>query len=100
MNAEPLEDYEVVYFIFDEPDNYSFWNKNVSFPLSLAFLDKNNKILDIKDLEADSTKSVSPDSNKVVFVVEANKGLFKKLNINIGNELVLKGKKLILNKKI
>jgi len=99
MNAEPLDEYEVVYFEFDYPDSYSFWNKNVSFPLSLAFLDKNHKIVDIKDMEADDPKSVGPDSNSVVFVVEANKGLFKKLGIGIGDKLLLKGNKLILSKK-
>ena len=99
MHAEPLDQYEVAYFTFDYPDCYSFWNKNVSFPLSLAFLDKNHEIVDFKDMEADDPKSVYPDSNKVVFIVEANKGLFKKLGIGIGDKLLLKGKKLILSKK-
>lgn len=99
MNAEPLDDYEVVFFTFDYPDCYSFWNKNVSFALSLAFLDKNYKIVDMKDMEADNPKSVSPDSNNVVFVVEANKGLFKKLGISVGDKLFLKGKKVIFSKK-
>ena len=64
-----------------------------------TFLDKNYKIVDIKDMEADDPKSVSPDSNSIVFVVEANKGLFKKLGISIGDKLLLKGKKVIFSKK-
>jgi uncharacterized membrane protein (UPF0127 family) len=99
MNAEPLGEYEVVYFEFDYPDSYSFWNKNVSFPLSLAFLDKNHKIVDIKDMEADDPKSVGPDSNSVVFVVEANKGTFENLGIKIGDKLTMKGNKLVLDKE-
>jgi uncharacterized membrane protein (UPF0127 family) len=67
MFAKPLDDMEVVYFIFDNPDCYGFWNKNVDFPLSLAFLDKDSKILDIKDLAAHSERSVYPKSNNVVF---------------------------------
>jgi uncharacterized membrane protein (UPF0127 family) len=59
MDAEPLDEYEVVFFTFDYPDCYSFWNKNVSFPLSLAFLDKNYKIVDIKDMEARSEEHTS-----------------------------------------
>jgi uncharacterized membrane protein (UPF0127 family) len=55
--------------------------------------------VDIKDMEADDPKSVGPDFNSVVFVVEANKGLFKKLGIGIGDKLLLKGNKLILSKK-
>jgi uncharacterized membrane protein (UPF0127 family) len=99
MDAEPLDDYEVAFFVFDYPDNYSFWNKNVSFALTLAFLNKDSEIVDFKDMEADDPKSVSPKSNDIVFVVEANKGLFDKLGIKIGDKLLLKGKKLILSKK-
>ena len=99
MFTDPLEEYETALFIFPEIGNYSFWNKNVSFALSLAFLDKNYKIVDIKDMEADDPKSVAPDSNNVVFVVEAKKGLFKKLGIGVGDKLFLKGKKVIFSKK-
>jgi len=99
MFEEPLENFEVVVFKFDYPDCYSFWNKNVSFPLSLAFLDDKYRIRDIKDMEADDPKSVYPESSKIVFVVEANKGTFDKLGIKIGDKLIMKGNKLILSKK-
>jgi len=99
MFAEPLEDFEVVIFEFDYPDCYSFWNKNVSFPLSLAFLDEKYRIRDIKDMEADDPKSVYPESSKIVFVVEANKGTFENLGIKIGDKLTMKGNKLVLDKE-
>lgn len=100
MFAKPLEEYEVVYFIFDYPDGYSFWNKNVDFPLTLAFCDSDGKILDFKDMDANSEKSVGPDSSKVKIVVEANKDTFKKLGIKVGDKLILKDRKLILEKKL
>jgi len=99
MYAEPLEDFEVVLFKFDYPDCYSFWNKNVDFPLSLAFLDEKYRIRDIKDMEADDHKSVYPNSSKIVFVVEANKGTFENLGIKIGDKLRMKGNKLVLDKE-
>lgn len=98
MFADPLEEYETAFFVFPEIGNYSFWNKNVSFPLTLAFLDNNFKIVDFKDLEAEQTKSVYPNSNNVKYVVEANKDTFKKLDIQIDDFLVLKGEDLILRK--
>jgi len=99
MFAKPLGEDEVVFFAFDYPDCYSFWNKNVDFGLSLAFLDKDYKILDIKDMDAHSEKSCVPKSNNVQFVVEANQGTFKNNKIKIGDKLILKGKKLILDKE-
>ena len=98
MFAEPLEEYETALFIFPEVGNYSFWNKNVSFPLTLAFLDSNFKIVDFKDMEAEQTESVYPKSNNVKYVVEANKDTFKKLGIQIGDFLVHKGEELVLRK--
>jgi uncharacterized membrane protein (UPF0127 family) len=98
MFAEPLEEFETALFIFPELGNYSFWNKNVSFSLSLAFLDNNFKIVDFKDMEAEQTESVYPKSNNVKYVVEANKDTFKKLDIKIGDFLIHKGNELVLRK--
>lgn len=99
MNAKPLEENEVAFFAFDYPDNYCFWNKNVDFDLSLAFLDDDYNILEIKDMDAQSEESCCPKSNKVKFVVEANKDTFKNLGIKIGNRFILKDQKLTLDKK-
>ena len=99
MHAKPLEELEVAYFIFPVEDCHSFWNKNVDFSLTLAFLDKDYEILDIKDMDAHSEKSCVPKSNNVQFVVEANQGTFKNNKIKIGDKLILKGKKLILDKE-
>lgn len=99
MYAEPLEEFEVVFFKFPRKGQHGFWNKNVEFPLSLAFLDEDYEILDFKDLEKQSPKLVAPETEDVKFVVEAKKGIFEKLGISIGDKLILKGKNLILDKK-
>jgi uncharacterized membrane protein (UPF0127 family) len=95
MFAKPLDDFEVAYFIFPYEDCHSFWNKNVDFPLSLAFLDKDHKIVDIKDMEAHSEKSISPKSTNIKYVVEANKDTFNKFDIKTGDKLILKNNKLV-----
>ncbi len=94
MFAEPLEDDEAVFFIFPYEDKYSFWNKNVSFPLSLAFLDNRNRILDILDMDAHCHKGCTPCSNFVKYVVEAPLGAFKKRSINVGDRILQKDKHL------
>jgi uncharacterized membrane protein (UPF0127 family) len=50
-------------------------------------------------MEAEDPKSVYPDNSKIVFVVEANKGTFDKLGIKVGDKLIMKGNKLILDKE-
>jgi uncharacterized membrane protein (UPF0127 family) len=98
MFAKPLDKYEVAFFIFPREDQHSFWNKNVDFPLSLAFLDRNFKIVDIKDMDEQSTKSCSPKSNNVKYVVEANKNTFEDLKIGIGDKLILDDNKIKLKR--
>jgi uncharacterized membrane protein (UPF0127 family) len=66
--------------------------------LTLAFLDNNFKIVDFKNLEAEQTRSVYPDSNNVKYVVEANKDTFKKLGVETGDFLIHKGDVLVLRK--
>ena len=66
--------------------------------MTLAFLDDNHKIVDFKELDKQSLKSVSPNHDEVKFVVEANKGLFEKIGIKIGDKLILKNNKLIVEK--
>lgn len=95
MFHKPLKDHQVAYFIFPYEDCHSFWNKNVDFPLSLAFLNKEDQIVDILDMEAQSEKSATPKSHEVKYVVEGNKGIFDKLKICIGDKLILKNGKLI-----
>ena len=87
MFASPLDDDETVLFVFPHSDRYGFWNKNVSFKLSLAFLDENQRIVDIKDLEAQSTQLVYPDKD-AKYVVEAKGGAFDRLGIKTGDFLV------------
>jgi len=99
MFADPLDDFEIVFFKFPRKGQHGFWNKNVEFSLSLAFLDDDFEIIDFKDLEKQSTKLVSPKSDDVKYVVEAKKGIFEKLGISLGDKLILKGKNLILDKK-
>lgn len=87
MFASPLDDDEAALFVFPHSDRYGFWNKNVSFKLSLAFLDENQRIVDIKDLEAQSTQLVSPDKD-AKYVVEAKGGAFGRLGIKTGDFLM------------
>jgi uncharacterized membrane protein (UPF0127 family) len=85
MFAEPLEDDEAVLFIFPRADRYGFWNKNVSFGLSLAFCDENGKIIHLADMAADDPTRVESETDDIRFVVEVKKGAFSRLGISKGD---------------
>lgn len=95
MFAEPLEENEVVFFIFPNSDYLSFWNKNVDFDLSLAFLDDMGKVVDFADLEKQSEKSVG-SKKPSRFVIEAKKGAFRKMGVEVGDYFVYEDNQLTL----
>jgi uncharacterized membrane protein (UPF0127 family) len=95
MFAEPLEENEVVFFIFPHSDYLSFWNKNVSFDLSLAFLNDLGRVVDFCELKAESEKPMA-SSRPARFVIEAKKGAFDKMGVGIGDMFDYTGKKLKL----
>ena len=78
-------------FLFQRADNYSFWMKDMQFPIDIIFIE-NNKVVDVFQ-----NVPVSPNDNLPVYttktkankVLEINSGLAKKYNIKIGTEVRL-----------
>jgi uncharacterized membrane protein (UPF0127 family) len=71
-------------FVYDIPVKAAFWNKNVPFSIDIAFLDCSGTILEINELKANDETIVESNSNKVRYVIELNKGWFKKNNVLVG----------------
>ena len=84
MFAHPLAENEVALFVFPRSDRYAFWNKNVPFGLSLAFLDENRQVVDFADMDAHSAKRVEPNSD-ARYVVEASRGTWDRLGVKKGD---------------
>jgi uncharacterized membrane protein (UPF0127 family) len=95
MFAEPLEEEEVVFFIFPKSDFHSFWNKNVRVDLSLAFLDEMGRVVDFGDLKAESEKPVA-SSRPSRFVIEAKKGAFDNKGVKVGDLVKYLGDTLVV----
>jgi len=94
MFHRPLNEDECALFNFNHPGKYCFWNKNVSFPISLIFCNANKEIVDIKKLDAQQKEAVYPDSNEVFHVVEAHIDAPKKYNLDIGKKINIKNSEI------
>ena len=79
---------EGMLFVYSEEEKLSFWMKNTSIPLSIAFIGADNRIQQIEELEPHNETSVK--SNKPAqYALEVNRGWFESNNIKVGDLVVI-----------
>lgn len=87
MHKPPLLKSESAFFDFKKEGRYGFWNKNVSFPISLIFVDKDMTVQDIKELKPNQTDPVQPCGNNVRYVIESHIDVPNSLKIRKGSKI-------------
>ena len=76
-------------FVYDQPQQVSFWMKDTRKDLSIAFINANNRIFQIENLKARSLKIVKSESSEVKYALEVPKGFFSAHSIKIGDEVLI-----------
>lgn len=77
-------------FIFDAPDRYGFWMKNVKFPLDIIWIAEDKTIVDLKiDLPACPTEPCPTyvPAAPAKYAVEVNAGSVVKWGLRIGDKV-------------
>ena len=67
-------------FVFPQAGKYSFWMKDTPLPLSIAFIAADGSILNIAEMQANSTQSHSALEN-ALYALEMNKAWFTRHGI-------------------
>ena len=98
MHSKPLRLNECAFFIFSHPDSYSFWNKNVDYPISLLFLDENFELQNIGHLDAHQEKPCRSEYPMTKYVVEGHSDLPKEFDIRVGDFCLPENEKIKLLK--
>ncbi len=75
---------EAMIFVMPFPHRASFWMKNTSVPLSVAYIDPRGVILEIHDLQPHNTNSVVAASDNVQYALETSQGWFERHKIQPG----------------
>lgn len=83
MFREKMGANEGMVFLFGTPTTVCMWMKNTLIPLSVAFIDEQGKIVNIADMQPQSTESHCGDK-PVKYALEMNQGWFKQKNIKPG----------------
>ena len=90
MYRKELGENEGMLFVFEKDKILSFWMKNTSIPLSIAFLDKNGRVIDIYDMKPFSLEPVV-STLKCRYALEVNRGFFNKCGLKVGDKIDLTG---------
>jgi len=77
-------------FVFVQEGSHSFWMKDTTIPLSIAFIGKTGAIVDIQDMEPLDATLHTP-SGPSLYAVEANQGWFERNGIAIGSTVNIAG---------
>ncbi len=83
----PNSSHYFMLFVLDNPQRAEFWMKDTYQSLSIAFISRSGRILEIRSLAAESLKIVRSKSDKVKFALEVPKGYFKNKKIKEGDRL-------------
>lgn len=86
-----LPEDEGMLFIFPKPDYYTFWMKEMKFPIDIIFI-QNYKIVDIfqnvpKPISKDQKLPIYKPREMSDYVLEINAGLSKKYNFHVGDSI-------------
>ncbi len=84
MGRRHLGKDEGMFFIFEKEDYHGFWMKDTRIPLSLAFINKEGRIVGITDMEPLTLESHNPPQ-PILYALEMKKGWFSANGIKLGD---------------
>ena len=86
---ESLDQEKAMLFLFEKPDYYSFWMKNMQFPLDIIFIKKDSIVTIINNAQApkdnQNNLTLYHPTDPADKVLEINAGLAQKYNLKKGD---------------
>jgi hypothetical protein len=86
MGRKHLGKDEGMLFIFEKEDYHGFWMKDTQIPLSIAFIDKEGRIVRITDMKPLTLETHNPPQ-PILYALEMKKGWFSANGLKVGDTL-------------
>ena len=86
MNRFSLQQDHGMLFVFEAPQPLAFWMKNTYIPLSVAFVDRSGRILNIEDMRPQD-ESAHWSSGPALYAIEMRQGWFVSKGIGPGDRV-------------
>ena len=74
-------------FVYPAQGRHAMWMKNTLVPLSVAFIDKQGRILNIEEMQP-QTEDAHAARGEAAYALEMNQGWFRKRGIKPGARIV------------
>lgn len=92
MDREELASDQGMLFVFEDPDDVTFWMKDTLIPLDIIFIAENGTVLNIAEAVpepgvADSDLTLYPSAGPVLWVLEVNGGTCELMGIMPGDHV-------------
>jgi uncharacterized membrane protein (UPF0127 family) len=84
MNRFSLQPDHGMLFVFEAPQPLAFWMKNTYIPLSIAFVNRNGRILNIEDMRPQD-ESTHWSKGEALYAIEMRQGWFAAKGIAAGD---------------
>jgi uncharacterized membrane protein (UPF0127 family) len=88
MSRRSIAEREGMLFVYREDRRLKFWMKNTSIPLSIAFLDRQGKIVQIEKMQPFDATTVRSKIS-VRYALELRQGTFEMLGVREGDTIAL-----------
>ncbi len=90
MHRDDLPERNGMLFVFEQPQELSFWMKNVKFPIDIVFFDKDKKMLNVARevpgcLKDPCENYVSNGDAK--YVLEIGSGKAEEIGLEVGDKI-------------
>jgi uncharacterized membrane protein (UPF0127 family) len=86
MNRFSLKPDTGMIFVFAQPQPLAFWMKNTFVPLSVAYIDRDGKILNIEDM-APQTETTHWSVGDALYALEMRQGWFRDKGVVAGERV-------------
>jgi len=86
-NRNTLDPDTGMLFIFEKARLHSFWMKNTSIPLAVAFIDKEMNIINIENMPANDASHRYRPTKPALYAIETHIDWFSEHNIQAGDKV-------------
>ena len=85
MHRKNLPENKGMLFVYPSERIIKLWMKDTLIPLSVAFLNKSKKIINIEKMKPNQTKVIYKSKDLAIYAIEVNLGWFEANNVKVGD---------------